>query len=255
MHIEMDIQQLRESLKIKWVTYYHQNRSWLAKMRIWGTYDGYRRPSSGFILATLSVLEPKLDEFFPFILELNNNPDEIIAALGLNFNPHEQLHLIKDLDEPVSNDKFNHNIVQQKVNVDTFQAEKKADKKSNQPESSVSAAITKIENFPLPQRLTSTSESIEREFQAFSESLQENLPHHLVEESMIAELESDDEMLSLLTMCDEIEPEAIVEKSSEQETDKVKSASKKKASKLASWIDEFCQGTGWDKEEAIFIPF
>mgnify|MGYP001800222291 FL=1 len=87
MHIEMNIKQLRESLKIKWVKYYHQNRSWLEKMRIWGTYGGYRRPSSGFMLATLSVLEPKLDEIFPFILKLNNNPDEIIAALGLNFNP------------------------------------------------------------------------------------------------------------------------------------------------------------------------
>ncbi|NEU73985.1 DUF5331 domain-containing protein [Hassallia byssoidea VB512170] len=91
----MNIQHLRESLKIKWLNYYFENRPWLVKMQIWGTYDGERRPSSGFMLATLSVLEPQLDEIFPFILDLNNNPDRIVAALGLNFNPDRHLDLIK----------------------------------------------------------------------------------------------------------------------------------------------------------------
>ncbi|MBW4447310.1 MAG: DUF5331 domain-containing protein [Spirirestis rafaelensis WJT71-NPBG6] len=91
----MNIQQLRESLKIKWLNYYFENRPWLVKMQIWGTYDGERRPSSGFMLATLSVLEPQLDQIFPFILDLNNNPDRIVAALGLNFNPDQHLDLIK----------------------------------------------------------------------------------------------------------------------------------------------------------------
>lgn len=91
----MNIQHLRESLKIKWLNYYFENRAWLVKMQIWGTYDGERRPSSGFMLATLSVLEPQLDQIFPFILDLNNNPDRIVAALGLNFNPDRHLDLIK----------------------------------------------------------------------------------------------------------------------------------------------------------------
>jgi hypothetical protein len=91
----MNIQQLRESLKIKWLNYYFENRPWLVKMQIWGTYDGERRPSSGFMLATLSVLEPQLDQIFPFILDLNNNPDRIVAALGLNFNPDQHLDLIQ----------------------------------------------------------------------------------------------------------------------------------------------------------------
>lgn len=90
----MNIQQLRQSLKLKWLSYYEQNRSWLVKMRVWGTYDGLRRPSSGFILATMSVLEAQFDEILAFIMELNNNPDEIVAALGLNFNPDEELHSI-----------------------------------------------------------------------------------------------------------------------------------------------------------------
>ncbi|MCC5626221.1 DUF5331 domain-containing protein, partial [Nostoc sp. CHAB 5715] len=91
----MNIQQLRQSLKQKWLSYYEQNISWLVKMRIWGTYDGLRRPLSGFILATLSVLEPQFDEILAFLLELNNDPDKIVAALGLNFNPDEELRLIK----------------------------------------------------------------------------------------------------------------------------------------------------------------
>ncbi|MCM0588793.1 MAG: DUF5331 domain-containing protein [Gloeotrichia echinulata IR180] len=94
----MNIQQLRQSLKLKWLSYYKQNRSWLVKMQIWGTYDGLRRPLSGFILATLSILEPQLDEILLFLMDLSNNPDKIVAALGLNFNPDEELSLIESQD-------------------------------------------------------------------------------------------------------------------------------------------------------------
>ncbi|GAX35388.1 DUF5331 domain-containing protein [Nodularia sp. NIES-3585] len=94
----MNIQQLRQSVKIKWLCYYEQNHAWLDKIRVWGTYNGLRRPSSGFILATLSVLEPQFDQVISFILDLNDNPDQIIAALGLNFNPHEELRLINLAD-------------------------------------------------------------------------------------------------------------------------------------------------------------
>ncbi len=103
-HLMMNIQQLRHSLKLKWVSYYSNNRSWLEKMRVWGTYDGQRRPSSSFILATVSVLEPQLEEIFPFILELNNDPDHIVAALGLNFNPEEQLDLVESAHSLAENE-------------------------------------------------------------------------------------------------------------------------------------------------------
>ncbi|MBN3958834.1 DUF5331 domain-containing protein [Nostoc sp. NMS8] len=91
----MNIQQLCQSLKQNWLSYYEQNISWLVKMRIWGTYDGLRRPLSGFILATLSVLEPQFDEILSFMVDLNNDPDKIVTALGLNFNPDKELRLIK----------------------------------------------------------------------------------------------------------------------------------------------------------------
>ncbi|CEJ43194.1 DUF5331 domain-containing protein [Umezakia ovalisporum] len=89
----MNIHQLRQSVKTKWLRYYKQNRSWLVKIRVWGTYNGLRRPSSGFILATLSVLEPQFDQLISFVLDLNDNPDEIVSALGLNFNPDQELTL------------------------------------------------------------------------------------------------------------------------------------------------------------------
>jgi len=106
-HFMMNIQQLRHSLKLKWVSYYDNNRSWLEKMRVWGTYDGQRRPCSSFILATVSVLEPQLEEIFPFILELNNDPDQIVAALGLNFNPEEHLDLVESAHSLVENEVKN----------------------------------------------------------------------------------------------------------------------------------------------------
>jgi hypothetical protein len=94
----VNIEHLRHSLKIKWLLYYRQNRPWLVQLKTWGTYDGQRRPSSSFILGTLSNLEPQLTQMFPFIVALSNDPDQIVAALGLNFNPDQEL---KSLKEPV----------------------------------------------------------------------------------------------------------------------------------------------------------
>ena len=92
----MNIQHLRHSLKVKWLLYYRQNRPWLVKLRIWGTYDGQRRPSSSFILAAVSTLEPQLTQMFPFIIDLSSDPDQIIAALGLNFNPDTELKIVTE---------------------------------------------------------------------------------------------------------------------------------------------------------------
>lgn len=92
----MNIQQLRHLLKVKWLLYYRQNRPWLLRMRIWGTYNGQRRPSSSFILATLSSLEPQLTQSFPFIVTLSDYPDQIVTALGLNFDPDAELKLITE---------------------------------------------------------------------------------------------------------------------------------------------------------------
>ncbi|MDX2097363.1 MAG: DUF5331 domain-containing protein [Leptolyngbyaceae cyanobacterium bins.59] len=87
----MNVDELRQSLKLKWLTYYRENRAWVTRIGIWVTHKGQRRPSSSFILATLSVLEPELTQVLPLIVEFSNSPDRVIEALGLNFNPDEAM--------------------------------------------------------------------------------------------------------------------------------------------------------------------
>lgn len=87
----MNIEQFRKSLRVKWLEYYRDNRSWLTRIAVWVTCEGVRRPSSSFILATLSVLEPRLTELMPLVVDLSNHPDRVVIALGLNFSPEEEL--------------------------------------------------------------------------------------------------------------------------------------------------------------------
>ena len=98
----MNVQQLRHALKVKWLLYYRQNRPWLTKLRIWGTFEGKRRPSSSFILATVTNLEPQLVEILPFIVSLSSNPDQVIVALGLDFNPEEEMKSLTEATPPVA---------------------------------------------------------------------------------------------------------------------------------------------------------
>jgi Family of unknown function (DUF5331) len=87
----VNIEHLRRSLKASWLAYYRENRSWLVRLGVWVNCDGQRRPSSSFILATLSVLEPQLTQLLPLVVDLNSNPDSIVAVLGLNFSPDSEL--------------------------------------------------------------------------------------------------------------------------------------------------------------------
>jgi Family of unknown function (DUF5331) len=90
----VNTQELRQSVKTKWLDYYQENRPWLDRLAVWINHKGQRRPSSSFILATLSVLEPQLPFMFPIMVELSNDPDRIVAALGLNFNPAKELEAL-----------------------------------------------------------------------------------------------------------------------------------------------------------------
>jgi hypothetical protein len=95
----MNVDQLRRSLKQKWLSYYQDNRSWLIRLAVWVNCDGARRPSSSFILATLAALEPKLTDLLPLVVDLTQHPDRIVMALGLNFNPEEELQAISPIEE------------------------------------------------------------------------------------------------------------------------------------------------------------
>ncbi|NJL84739.1 MAG: DUF5331 domain-containing protein [Leptolyngbyaceae cyanobacterium SM1_1_3] len=92
----MNTEQLRQILRQKWLDYYCENRSWLVRLGVWVTYQGQRRPSSSFILATLAILEPQLNQLLPLVVDLSSNPDRIVAALGLNFNPDEALESLPE---------------------------------------------------------------------------------------------------------------------------------------------------------------
>ncbi|NJR40693.1 MAG: DUF5331 domain-containing protein [Leptolyngbyaceae cyanobacterium CSU_1_4] len=97
----MDTEHLRSSLKTLWLDYYRSNRVWINRLGIWVTCEGDRRPSSSFILATLAILEPKLHEILPLIVDLSSNPDRIVSALGLNFNPDQALKNLTEAEHSV----------------------------------------------------------------------------------------------------------------------------------------------------------
>jgi Family of unknown function (DUF5331) len=100
----MNVEHFRQSLKATWLRYYRENRTWLTKIAVWVSCEGQRRPSSSFILGTLSILEPQLTQMLPLMVDLSSNPDRIVIALGLNFNPDTALEEFEPLDtddEPV----------------------------------------------------------------------------------------------------------------------------------------------------------
>jgi hypothetical protein len=97
----VNTEHLRASLKTLWLDYYRSNRAWINRLGIWVTCEGDRRPSSSFILATLAILEPKLHEILPLIVDLSSNPDRIVLALGLNFNPDQALKEIAEAENSV----------------------------------------------------------------------------------------------------------------------------------------------------------
>ncbi|MBE9104238.1 hypothetical protein IQ229_04570 [Nostoc cf. edaphicum LEGE 07299] len=151
----MNIQQLRQSLKQKWLIYYKQNISWLVKMRIWATYDGLRRPLSGFILATLSVLEPQFDEILSFMLDLNNDPDKIVAALGLNFNPDEELRLIKS-DHSIATSQAEDEPLDQKYSEDQHLTKIAPNSLAKTLDSNLPRAVQLVPSFTVPTEIVRT---------------------------------------------------------------------------------------------------
>lgn len=104
-------EQFKAGLKEKWLNYYQANRSWLQsymnknngwcdsvkyskeKLKDFGVDENYcpRRPECYFILGVVSVLETSLKGLFPFMAYSSGNSEEIIKALGLDFDPELEL--------------------------------------------------------------------------------------------------------------------------------------------------------------------
>jgi hypothetical protein len=96
----MNTEHLRRALKSSWLTYYRNNRHWITRLGVWVNCQGERRPSSSFILGSLSTLEPQLTELLPLVVDLSCNPDRIVIALGLNFNPEDELAALAEIESP-----------------------------------------------------------------------------------------------------------------------------------------------------------
>lgn len=96
----MNIEHLRRALKSEWLSYYRQNRHWIVRLGVWVNCQEQRRPSASFILGTLSTLNPQLIQLLPLVVDLNSNPDRIVMALGLNFNPEEELEGLTGAELP-----------------------------------------------------------------------------------------------------------------------------------------------------------
>ena len=130
----MNSKQLRQSLKLKWLTYYRDNRDWIDKLGIWITTDGQRRPSSGFILASLAVLEPNLNILLPLVVDLSSNPDRIISALGLNFSPDKELKALMEAQKMLPSSTQAKAEIQAESSVPVQQAESPIPVKIEKPE-------------------------------------------------------------------------------------------------------------------------
>ncbi len=298
----MNIQQLRQSLKQKWLSYYEQNSSWLVKMRVWATYDGLRRPSSGFILATLSVLEPQFDEILAFMLDLNNNPDKIVAALGLNFNPDRELGFIKSENQVESEplqDKLSHEnqavplvlnttrfisdsplktlhsdlpSLQEVITSVTDSTELAPTDKSGTlvavitkvtPNTSVKALhsvksdsdlLSKDKPIRLPSggTLTITSQVNTKARTMPSVPLTAEVSSHTKPVRSLA-ITTDKAVRSLAITSGVTKNTQYFDTPSQDLKTKVHVIQSTNARSVASWVDEFCQGTRCDREENIFI--
>ena len=99
-------EQFKAGLKNKWLDYYQANRGWpqdlAQKNNNWFNVTKQennleksdykpRRPEARFILGVISVLEPKVQGFMPYIVPLNTDPTSIVQALGLDFDPELEL--------------------------------------------------------------------------------------------------------------------------------------------------------------------
>ncbi len=93
---------LKKSIKEKWLDYYDANSSWLnIAIQKNGNFrqkvgDGDKiRPHAMIILGVITALEPNLMTLMPSLCQLNSDPDELIKALELNFEPKEELEKLK----------------------------------------------------------------------------------------------------------------------------------------------------------------
>lgn len=236
----MNIQELRQSLKQKWLCYYQQNCHWLEKMQIWAVFDGERRPLSSFVLATVSVLEPNLVDMMPLLADLNTNPDDMIAALGLNFNPENELKQLDNLNKRAqvteeTSYKHSENQPKQVINITSNNS------LQHQTLSSVVQQTANKNNIQVAVATSCLNEIKSLQSVALATKSSTSTPT-LIRDIPVSAVATAPLISSNCKLAPEIQS-------------KVNQLSTVNRRKLANWIDEFCQGRDWDRDESTFIPF
>ncbi|WP_448380363.1 DUF5331 domain-containing protein [Gloeomargarita sp.] len=93
-------EEFKATLRNSWLEYVRNHRPWLEvylRQRGFKTPDNGRRPDAGLILGVITMAAPQLLDILPTFFKLSQgNPDAIIDALDLNFDP------FKELQKPVA---------------------------------------------------------------------------------------------------------------------------------------------------------
>ncbi|WNN91534.1 DUF5331 domain-containing protein [Gloeocapsopsis dulcis] len=82
---------LKISLRQKWLRFFQANRSWLnlyMDAASVATPDGGKRPASYLILGVINALEPQVAQLMLPFSKLNPDVDSLIEVLELNFDPN-----------------------------------------------------------------------------------------------------------------------------------------------------------------------
>ncbi|QCS48176.1 hypothetical protein FEK30_01285 [Picosynechococcus sp. PCC 11901] len=93
-------EQIKPSIKTKWLDYFENNQDWLNILMDRGesvaTPDGGRRPQGSVILGAISAKEPRLAESLYLFSLVEANFDTIVDVLGLNFDPLLELRNLEE---------------------------------------------------------------------------------------------------------------------------------------------------------------
>ncbi|MGB2927240.1 MAG: DUF5331 domain-containing protein [Limnothrix sp.] len=88
-------EQIKPSIKTKWLDYYENNQEWLKLLMDSGEFvatpDGGRRPQGSVIMGTVSSLEPRLAEILYHFFLVHANFDTVVDVVGLHFDPAAEL--------------------------------------------------------------------------------------------------------------------------------------------------------------------
>ena len=85
-------EELKPTLKDKWLNYYEANRLWLKELpNYYNAPEKGSRPTSELILGVITTLEPRLKELLFNFLLVSKDINKIVDVLGLNFDPEKEL--------------------------------------------------------------------------------------------------------------------------------------------------------------------